>query len=453
MSFQVALLEWGPNFRGKDCSMKLHIVGSGGRAHALVWKLARLDYITEIVCAPGNAGIGSERLQNGSTVNCIPVLPADIKGQLALAKAHKPHLTIVSEDEPLASGIVDLFQTARLRIWGPNKKAAQFESSKIFAWKFMQKYGIPTPHGTPYDTPWDALEFAKSLGWTCAIKVDGPARGKGVLICSTEDEVRDALRRIFLAHEFGAAGRRVLVQQLVYGQEVSTHFLCNGKGAVAFPNSRDHKRAQEGDKGEMTGGMGAVSPSPDAMPNFHDVIAARIIRPWLEGCAAEGIDFRGIFYPGIMLTADGPLVLEFNARFGDPEAQVYLARLESDLFGLIEASVDGRELSSRMCMWRDNTSVCVVMAAPGYPETPVTGKKITGLEKAAELPNVKIFHAGTAIRGGHLVTDGGRVLGVTAWALDLTEARLRAYRAVNMIKFEGGQHFRRDIGGPIIDAA
>lgn len=433
--------------------MKLHIVGSGGRAHILVLKLSQSPHITSIVCAPGNPGIGMERLLNGSMANCVPIPTEDINGQLALANACDADITIVQEDEPLACGIVDLFQAAGRKIWGPNKKAAQFESSKIWAWEFMQKYGIPTPLAKPCENFVDALLFARALNFECAIKVDGLARGKGVLMCRTQVEVIEALCRIFLKREFGDAGKRVLVQKLVYGQELSLHFLCSGASAVAFPSSKDHKRAREKDKGKMTGGMGAISPSPDIEPRVLDKIAKMIVEPWLAGCEVEGIDFRGILYPGVMLTKEGPVVLEFNARFGDPETQVYLTRLESDLLGLIVASVDGHELSPRMLKWSDSTSVCVVMAAPGYPESPVVGKEITGLEQVAALLNVKVFHAGTALQNGRLVTNEGRVLGVTAWALNLQTARLRAYQAAHMIKFKGGQHFRRDIGGPILDVA
>lgn len=431
--------------------MKLHIVGGGGRAHALVWKLAQSPRVASIVCAPGNAGIGMERLLNGGMVNCVPVPAPDISSQLALANARDADLTIVQEDEPLALGIVDLFQAAGRRIWGPNKKAAQFESSKIWAWEFMQKYGIPTPLAKPCKNFTDALLFARAQNFECAIKVDGLARGKGALMCRTQAEVIDALCRIFLNKEFGDAGKRVLVQKLVYGQELSLHFLCSDASAVAFPSSKDHKRTRERDKGKMTGGMGAISPSSDITPSTLDKVAKMIVEPWLAGCEQEGIDFRGILYPGVMLTKEGPVVLEFNARFGDPETQVYLTRLESDLLALMEASVDGRNLSPSMLKWSDNTSVCVVMAAPGYPESPVVGKKITGLERVAELPNVKVFHAGTAMQNAHLVTNGERVLGVTAWAPNLQTARLRAYQAAHMIKFKGGQHFRRDIGGPILD--
>lgn len=431
--------------------MKLHIVGGDGRADALVWKLAQLEYVTSITCAPGNAGIGMERLQNGKFAQCVPVSAKDIESQLALANTCDTDITICQEDAPLALGIVDLFQTAGLRIWGPNKKAAQFESSKISAWEFMRKYGIPTPLAKPCENFGDALIFARAENFECAIKVDGLARGKGVFICRTQTEVIEALCRIFLKREFGSAGKRVLVQKLVYGQEVSLHFLCSGASAVAFPSSKDHKRALEGDKGKMTGGMGAISPSQDVEPRVFSKVATMIIEPWLAGCEQEGIDFRGILYPGVMLTEEGPVVLEFNARFGDPETQVYLTRLENDLLGLIEASVDGRDLSPNMLKWSDSTSVCVVMAAPGYPETPVTGKEITGPEKVAALPNVKVFHAGTALQNGRLVTNGGRVLGVTAWAPNLQTARLRAYQAAQMIKFKGGQHFRRDIGGPVLN--
>ncbi len=450
---RVFLLDWHSNLNRRNCSMKLHIVGAGGRAHASVWKLAQLDYVTSIVCAPGNAGISMERLRNDEAVRCVPVLPTDIDGQLALARACEPHLTIVSEDEPLALGIVDLFQAAGLRIWGPNKRAARFEWSKVWAWEFMQRHGIPTPLSRPCDTWMNALVFAQSLNYECAIKLDGLARGKGVFICRTQGEVTAALCRIFLNREFGDAGKRVLVQKLVHGQELSLHFLCSGRSVAAFPSSKDHKRALEGDKGDMTGGMGTISPSPDINPADYEKLAKGIIRPWLKGCEAEGIDFRGVLYPGVMLADEGPVVLEFNARLGDPETQVYLTRLQNDLRELMDLSLDGCEFPSGYLKWSNDTSVCVVVTAPGYPGKYEREKKITGWSEAAEMPNVKIFHAGTAMKGDELVTNDGRVLGVTAWAPDLNEARRRAYRAANLVKLEGGQHFRRDIGGPILNVS
>lgn len=429
--------------------MKIQFVGGGGRVHAMIWAaIQRCSSITRIACLPGNAGIGMERLQNGRRVTCVPIAATDIEAQLAFAWAYEPDLTICSEDNPLSLGIVDLFQAKEFRIWGPTKKAAQFESSKIWAWRFMKKYGIPTPEAEACYSAHEALAAAEKFGFKCAIKCDGLALGKGALVCRTHSEVIHAVYRIFEKNEFGDAGKAVLVQKLVEGREVSFHFLCSGKTAVAFQSSKDHKKALEGDAGENTGGMGTTSPSPDIELEAYASFGERIMQKWLNGCEAEGIDFRGILYPGVMLTDDGPMVLEFNARFGDPEAQVYLARLETPLLTLVEGSLNGEEFRHRDLHWSNNTSVCVMMAAPGYPNKYDKGKIITGLDEVAKLGNVKVFHSGTTLKEGKIVTNGGRVLGVTAWARTLELARVLAYRAVNEIRFEGGQHFRRDIGGP-----
>ncbi len=428
--------------------MKIQIVGGGGRAHTTAWALGRrCSDLTGMACLPGNAGIGMEKLQNEELVTCVPLAATDINGQLAFAKAYKPDLTICSEDDPLALGIVDLFQANGLRIWGPTRKAAKFEWSKIWAWKFMTKYGIPTPEAQDCYSGNEALVAAKRFDWKCAVKVDGLAFGKGVLVCHTESEVIHAVYRIFEKNEFGEAGKAVLVQKLVEGKEVSFHFLCSGKTAVVFQSSKDHKKGLDGNLGDNTGGMGTISPSPDVEPEAYASFGDKIMRKWLKGCEEEGIDFRGILYPGVMLTNEGPMVLEFNARLGDPEAQVYLTRLKTSLLTLIEGSLNGEEFRPRDLIWSPDLSVCVMMSAPGYPGKYDKGKIITGLEEVAKLPNRKVFHSGTTLQNGQVVTNGGRVLGVTAWANTLERARALAYEAVHELKFEGGQYFRRDIGG------
>jgi len=425
--------------------MNVLVVGSGGREHALVWKLAQSPRITKLWCAPGNPGIAGECLaRDGSAVQCPAIAADDLPALLAFARENKAALTVVGPDNPLALGIVDLFQANSLRIWGPNQKAARFESSKVFSQQFMEKYGIPTARAGTFSQAGPARDFAAALHGRCAVKADGLALGKGVIICTTLLQAAAAIDQIMLGQKFGAAGRQVVIQELLEGMEISLHALCDGTTALLFPASQDHKRLGDNDTGTNTGGMGAYSPAPFLTDAELAETGSKILAPWLRGCAEEGIDFRGILYPGVMLTRDGPKVLEFNARFGDPEAQVYLTRLESDLLDLLEACVDGT-LEKTPLRWRPEAAVCVVMAAAGYPGTPAKGALIRGLAEAGALPNTKIFHAGAARQGGGMVTSGGRVLGVTAWDAGLKQARARAYEAVARIAFDGAQ-FRSDIG-------
>ena len=425
--------------------MRVVIIGGGGREHALVWKLAQSAHVTEIWCAPGNAGIAEERLaRNGSLVECAMIKAEDLTNLLAFAKEKKADLTVVGPDNPLALGIVDLFQSKGLRIWGPNKKAAQFESSKAFAQSFMEKYGITTARSGIFSEPKAAKTFAESVGGRCAVKADGLALGKGVLICRSEEEAKGAIDEMLVERTFGAAGAKIVIQELLEGVEVSLHALCDGRVAELFPVSQDHKRARDGDEGPNTGGMGTYCPAPFLNESDLKAVRKTILEPWVRGCAAEGIDFRGVLYPGIMLTKEGPKVLEFNARFGDPETQVYLPKMESDLVEVLEASVEGK-LAQGALKWRAEAVMCVVMAAPGYPGSYPKGNPIKGLEDVAKLPNMKVFHAGTARSGNGVVTNGGRVLGVTAWGKDLRAARDAAYEGVERIRFEGAQ-WRRDIG-------
>jgi phosphoribosylamine--glycine ligase len=425
--------------------MKILVIGGGGREHALVWKLAQSPHATKIWCAPGNAGTAAERLTgNGSLAECVAIRAEDVPSLLAFAREHKPDLTVVGPDNPLALGIVDLFQQHGLRIWGPNKKAAQFESSKVFSQSFMAKYGIPTAAAGAFRDPSKAKAFAASLGGRCAVKADGLALGKGVLICTSVAESDRAIDEILVSKAFGPAGQQIVIQEFLEGTEVSLHALCDGTTAKLFPTAQDHKRALNGDAGLNTGGMGTYSPTPFLTETELRRVGDAILQPWLQGCREEKIDFRGILYPGIMLTQSGPKVLEFNARFGDPETQVYLTRLQNDLVELLDASVAGT-LSAIELRWSSQASVCVVMASGGYPGSYEKGKKILGLKEVAVLPNVTVFHAGTK-RGntGEVLTDGGRVLGVTACGSSLQSAVDRAYEAVKMIQFEGA-HYRRDI--------
>jgi phosphoribosylamine--glycine ligase len=424
--------------------MKILVIGSGGREHALVWKLAQSPHVTQMWCAPGNAGIAQERLaKNRAPVECVNIGAEDLPKLLAFAQEKKADLTVVGPDNPLALGIVDLFQKNGLRIWGPNRKAAQFESSKVFVQNFMEKYGIPTAKAGTFSDANEAKTFAASFGGKCAVKADGLALGKGVLICASETEANRAIDEILVSKAFGAAGANIVIQEFLEGIEVSLHALCDGKTAKIFPTSQDHKRALDGDLGLNTGGMGTYSPTPFLNDAQLADTGKKILDPWLRGCAAEGIDFHGILYPGIMLTKSGPKVLEFNARFGDPETQVYLTRLENDLVELLDASVSGT-LGKIELKWKAAASVCVVMASGDYPGSYAKGNVIRGLADAAKLSNTKVFHAGTAKAGEQIVTNGGRVLGVTALGRDLKSAQAAAYAAVEKIHFDGA-HFRRDI--------
>jgi phosphoribosylamine--glycine ligase len=424
--------------------MKLLVIGSGGREHALVWKLAQSPHVTQMWCAPGNAGIAQERLaKNSSRVECVNISAEDLPKLLTFAQEKKIELTVVGPDNPLALGIVDLFQKHGLKIWGVNQKAAQFESSKVFSQKFMEKYGIPTAAAGTFNDVVAAKTFCATLGGKCVVKADGLALGKGVLICTNQAEAEKAVDEIMVGKAFGAAGASVVIQEFLEGIEVSLHALCDGKTAKIFPTSQDHKRALDGDLGLNTGGMGTYSPTPFLNETQLAETARKVLEPFMRGCVAEGIDYRGLLYPGVMLTKAGPKILEFNARFGDPETQVYLTRLENDLVELLDASTSGT-LAKHELKWKPEASVCVVMASSGYPGSYPKGKIISGLDIANALPHAKVFHAGTALKDGQVVTSGGRVLGVTALGKDLKAARAAAYAAVEKIHFAGA-HFRHDI--------
>jgi phosphoribosylamine--glycine ligase len=424
--------------------MNILVIGSGGREHALVWKLAQSPHATQMWCAPGNAGIAQERTEKTEKpVECVNISAEDLPRLLAFAQEKKIDLTVVGPDNPLALGVVDLFQQHGLKIWGVNKKAAQFESSKVFSQKFMEKYGIPTAAAGTFSDVAAAKKFSATLGGKCVVKADGLALGKGVLICANQAEAEKAVDEIMVSKAFGAAGANVVIQEFLEGIEVSFHAICDGKTARFFPASQDHKRALDGDAGLNTGGMGTYSPVPFLADLELFEVERKMIDPWLHGCREEKINFQGILYPGVMLTKNGPKVLEFNARFGDPETQVYLTRLESDLLELLAASVAGT-LANVEIKWSPLASVCVVMASGGYPGNYAKGKIIAGLDTANALPHTKIFHAGTALKDNQIVTNGGRVLGVTALGKDLRTAQAAAYAAVEKIHFDGA-HFRRDI--------
>jgi len=416
--------------------MKILVIGSGGREHALVWKLRQSPRVTEIFCAPGNAGIAE----------LATLLPLGIHEHEALAKFATEQgigLTVVGPDDALAAGIVDYFQARGLRIFGPTQHAAQFESSKIFAKEFMQRHGIPTAQSGHFTDSAEARAFCTGKSYPLVIKADGLALGKGVIIAQSEAEALETIGRIMDDREFGEAGRGVVIEEFLTGQECSLHALVDGKDFLLFPPAQDHKQIFDGDRGPNTGGMGTFSPAKLLTPALREQVIHELMEPFMVGLAQEGIPFNGLLFPGLMVTADGPKVLEFNCRFGDPETQVLLTRLKSDLLDLLEASVDGR-LGQCQVEWDDRAAVCVVMASAGYPGSYEKGVEITGLEQFADSPDVVVFHAGTRRVDGKLVTNGGRVLGVTALGADLRAARDLAYTAVKKIHFAGAQ-YRTDI--------
>ena len=423
--------------------MKVLLIGGGGREHALAWRLAGSARVEKLWVAPGNGGIAGERTGNGEPVECVSIGAEDLPGLLEFALEHQPDLTVVGPDNPLALGIVDLFEENGLRIWGPIQSAARFESSKVFSQDFMARHGIPTARAGTFDFPTAAKAFAAELEGRCVVKADGLALGKGVLICESQAEAEAAIDSVMVDRSFGDAGEQVVIQEFLEGLEVSLHVMCDGRSTILFSTSQDHKRALDGDEGLNTGGMGTFSPAPFLNEEELASTARAVVDPWLAGCQSEGIDFRGMLYPGLMLTDDGPRVLEFNARWGDPETQVYLARLETDLVDLFEACID-RRLAEMDLQWSEQAAVCVVMASGGYPGSYEKGKAISGLTDADAMEGVKVFHAGTKRENDEVVTSGGRVLGVTALGDGLAAARDRAYAAVDKIKFDGA-HVRGDI--------
>jgi phosphoribosylamine--glycine ligase len=415
--------------------MKVLILGSGGREHALAWKLRQSPRVAEIYCAPGNGGISE-------TATCVPLKLSEQEALVAFAKENHIDLTVVGPDDALAAGIVDRFEAAGLRIFGPNQRAARLESSKVFAKDFMMRHGIPTAAAGHFTDSTLARDFAARMPLPLVVKADGLALGKGVIIASTHAEADSAIREIMDERKFGDAGKAVVIEEFLQGPEVSIHALVDGSSYLLFPSAQDHKRALDGDLGLNTGGMGTYSPVPQVTPKVESAIRSEVLDRFIAGIQADGILYKGMLFPGLILTAAGPRVLEFNARFGDPETQVLLSRLESDLLDLLEACIDGT-LPAQSPKWKAGSAVCVIAASGGYPGAYETGKTISGLAEASG--EAVVFHAGTRRDGGRFLTSGGRVLGVTATGGDLREARERAYRSVGSVGFEG-MHFRRDIG-------
>jgi len=417
--------------------MKILVIGSGGREHALVWKLSQSPRAEAIYCAPGNPGISRY-------AKCVPIKPERTAELLEWAKRKAVDLTVVGPELPLTMGIVDRFQEDGLRIIGPSKLAAEIEGSKAFAKSFMKRHGIPTADAEIFDNPEAAIEYIKGRGVPLVVKVDGLASGKGVVVAEREDEAIQAVDLILRRQAFGEAGNRVLLEDRLQGEEASFLVFTDGKAVVPMVTSQDHKRIFDQDQGPNTGGMGAYSPAPVLSENLQGKVLGEIVRPTLEGLAREGRPYRGILYVGLMLTPEGPKVLEYNARFGDPEAQVILTRLETDLVEIFSAMAS-ESLDEVRVHWNSKVSVCVVLTAKGYPSTFETGQAILGIDRAESLGDVVVFHAGTFLRDGELTTAGGRVLGVTAVGENFQRARERAYDAVSRIRFEG-MHYRMDIG-------
>jgi phosphoribosylamine--glycine ligase len=419
--------------------MKILVIGSGAREHALAWRLAREPGVSQLVCAPGNAGIES-------VARLVRVDPADPEAVFALAEAEQADLTIVGPELPLTRGVADLFAARGRLLLGPSRLAAELESSKAFAKDFMGRHGVPTARYQVCESPEIALAVlaTRQFGYPVVIKADGLAAGKGVVIATDQLNASLAIRGMMVERRFGDAGARIVIEEFMQGQEASVFALTDGRRAVLLPTAQDHKRAFDGDSGPNTGGMGAFAPSPLVDDQVLDRIRDTIIMPVIDGLRAEGREFRGFLYAGLMLTGDGPKVVEFNVRMGDPEAQVVLPMIDGDLAPLLRDAAAGR-LGQDSCRARDWPRVGVVIASKGYPDTYETGKVITGLGAATEVPGVLVFHAGTARRGNDIVTTGGRVLTVVAEGRDFRQAISRAYEGAHRIAFEGA-FMRNDIG-------
>jgi len=419
--------------------MKILVVGSGGREHALAWKLARSPRTTKLFCAPGNGGT---RL----VAENVAISDADVAGLTDFAARERVDLTVVGPEVPLSLGVVDAFEARGLRIFGPCRAAAELEASKVYAKRFMARNGIPTGQFRVADSVEEALAALRSgeFGFPVVIKADGLAAGKGVIIAKTLAEADNAVRSIMIDRAFGAAGDRVLIEEFLRGKEVSFIVVSDGTRAVPFVTTMDHKAVFDGDEGPNTGGMGTISPSPFVPPELFDEVMRTIIRPTVENMAAEGRLYKGSLYAGLMLTDDGPKVLEYNCRFGDPETQPQMVRLDSDLVDVLTGAVSGNAGKDPV-RWSENAAVCVVLASRGYPGPYDKGQVITGLDETARLPGVAVFHAGTKYDNGRYLTSGGRVLGVCASAKTMKDAVAVAYGAVAGIHFDG-MHYRRDIG-------
>ncbi|MBC5660302.1 phosphoribosylamine--glycine ligase [Anaerosacchariphilus sp. NSJ-68] len=423
--------------------MKILVVGSGGREHALCWKIAQSPKAEKIYCAPGNAGIEEY-------AECVPIGAMEFEKLAAFAKENAVDLTVVGMDDPLVGGIVDVFEKEELRIFGPRANAAILEGSKAFSKDLMKKYGIPTAAYENFDDPEKALAYLETADFPIVLKADGLALGKGVLICNNLEEAKEGVRTIMLDKQFGTAGNKMVIEEFMTGREVSVLSFVDGKTIKCMTSAQDHKRALDGDQGLNTGGMGTFSPSPFYTAEVDQFCKEHIYQATVDAMAAEGREFKGVIFFGLMLTPKGPRVLEYNARFGDPETQVVLPRMKTDIVDVFEACIDGT-LDQIDLEFADNAAVCVVLASGGYPVSYEKGFPIHGLENFKDRDGYYVFHAGTKKVDGQIVTNGGRVLGVTALGADLKTARANAYEAVKLVDFEKA-YCRSDIGKAIDEA-
>ena len=427
--------------------MRILIVGSGGREHALAWKIAQSPKADEIYCAPGNAGIAK-------VAECVDIKVTDISSLLAFAIEKKIDMAIIGPESPLILGIIDEFRKAGIRTFGPTKAAAAIEGSKVFSKELMAKYKIPSADYRSFSDPEKANAYINEIcgdSTECrvVIKADGEAFGKGVYVCSMKDQALDAIKNIMVDRLFGKSGDRLIIEERLEGQEASLMSITDGENIIPLRPAQDYKRAYDNDEGPNTGGMGCYSPVPIITDELYSQVMETIIKPTVAAMKTEGCEYSGLLYSGIMLTKDGPKVLEYNARFGDPETQVVLPLLETDILDLMTASIDG-SLDSVEVKWYNKKVVCVVAASGGYPGEYVNGYQISGLETADAMENVSVFHAGTRFLNGAVLTNGGRVLGVTANGSTYSDAIDNAYRAVDAISFEG-MHYRKDIGARVKD--
>lgn len=421
--------------------MKVLIVGSGGREHAIAWKVAQSPRVEKIYCAPGNAGIAE-------FAECVPIGAMEFDKLTAFAKENEIGLTVIGMDDPLVGGVVDAFEAEGLRVFGPRKNAAVLEGSKAFSKELMKKYGIPTAAYETFDDPEKALEYLETAKMPIVLKADGLALGKGVLICGNLVEAREGVRTLMLDKQFGSAGNTIVIEEFMTGREVSVLSFVDGNTVRIMTSAQDHKRAKDGDQGLNTGGMGTFSPSPFYTPEVDLFCREHIYQATVDAMKAEGRPFQGVIFFGLMLTEEGPKVLEYNARFGDPETQVVLPRMKNDIVDVFEACVDGT-LDQIELEFEDNAAVCVVLASDGYPEHYEKGLPISGLENFQSQDGYYVFHAGTRFaEDGQIVTNGGRVLGVTAKGTDLRQARANAYAATEWVRF-ANKYKRNDIGKAI----
>ena len=423
--------------------MKVLIVGSGGREHAIAASAAKSSKVEKMYCAPGNAGIAE-------LAECVPIGAMEFDKLVTFAKEKEIDLAIVGMDDPLVGGLVDEFEKAGIRAFGPRKNAAILEGSKAFSKDLMKKYDIPTAAYENFDNADEALAYLETAKFPIVLKADGLALGKGVLICNTLEEAKDGVKEIMLDKKFGASGNTMVVEEFMTGREVSVLSFVDGKTIKTMTSAQDHKRAKDGDQGLNTGGMGTFSPSPFYTEEVDEFCRKYVYQKTVDAMAAEGREFKGIIFFGLMLTEDGPKVLEYNARFGDPEAQVVLPRMKNDLIDVIEACIDGT-LEQVDLQFEDNAAVCVVLASDGYPVAYEKGLPITGLDEFKKHEGYYCFHAGTKFDGDQIVTNGGRVLGVTAKGATLKEARANAYKATEWVKFDN-KYMRHDIGKAIDEA-